>query len=74
MWGNHVTLVAISEIFGATICIISSADNTNYITEIDPKKKKVVHEGGDGEGREREGREGRGKREGREREEEGRER
>lgn len=40
-WGDHLTLLAISEIFGAVISIMSSVEGDNFITEIHPTKKKV---------------------------------
>eukprot|EP01113_Clastostelium_recurvatum_P045985 TRINITY_DN798_c0_g1_i3.p1 TRINITY_DN798_c0_g1~~TRINITY_DN798_c0_g1_i3.p1 ORF type:complete len:555 (-),score=150.10 TRINITY_DN798_c0_g1_i3:132-1796(-) len=35
-WGDHLTLMAVSEAFGIVILIISSVEGDNYITEIRP--------------------------------------
>jgi hypothetical protein len=40
-WGDHLTLLAISEIFGAVISIMSSVEGDNFITEIHPTNKKT---------------------------------
>jgi hypothetical protein len=40
-WGDHLTLLAISEIYGAVISIMSSVEGDNFITEIHPTKKTV---------------------------------
>jgi len=40
IWGNHLTLVAISEIFGVRIRIISSVKGDNFTTEVNPSKLK----------------------------------
>ncbi len=45
IWGDHLTLVAIAEVFGARIRIVSSVEGDNYITEIDPtvlKTQKMI--------------------------------
>lgn len=39
-WGDHLTLLAISEIWGAVISIMSSVEGDNFITEIHPTKTK----------------------------------
>jgi len=40
-WGDHLTLLAISEMFGAQISIFSSVEGDNFITEIHPTTKKL---------------------------------
>lgn len=40
-WGDHLTLLAISELFGAVVSIMSSVEGDNFITEIHPTVKKV---------------------------------
>lgn len=40
-WGDHLTLIAISEMFGVQISIFSSVEGDNFITEIHPTTKKV---------------------------------
>jgi hypothetical protein len=40
IWGDHLTLLAITEIFGTRICIVSSVESDNHVTEIAPKKIK----------------------------------
>lgn len=45
IWGDHLTLVAIAEVFGARIRIVSSVEGDNYMTEIDPtviKTQKMI--------------------------------
>eukprot|EP01129_Flabellula_baltica_P006185 TRINITY_DN228_c0_g1_i1.p1 TRINITY_DN228_c0_g1~~TRINITY_DN228_c0_g1_i1.p1 ORF type:complete len:464 (-),score=93.17 TRINITY_DN228_c0_g1_i1:48-1439(-) len=45
IWGNHVTLIALSECFKVKIKVISSIEGGNYMTEIVPTKilsNKVV--------------------------------
>jgi hypothetical protein len=39
-WGDHITLVAIAEIFGVAIRIISSVPGDEFFTEIDPMENK----------------------------------
>jgi len=39
-WGDHLTLVAIAEIFGVAIRIISSVPGDEFFTEIDPMENK----------------------------------
>eukprot|EP01130_Rhizamoeba_saxonica_P011109 TRINITY_DN4600_c0_g1_i1.p1 TRINITY_DN4600_c0_g1~~TRINITY_DN4600_c0_g1_i1.p1 ORF type:complete len:561 (+),score=99.04 TRINITY_DN4600_c0_g1_i1:379-2061(+) len=40
IWGNHLTLVAVSEVFGSRLVVVSSVEGSNYITEINPTKLK----------------------------------
>jgi len=40
-WGDHLTLLAISEMFGVQISIFSSVEGDNFITEIHPTIKKL---------------------------------
>jgi len=40
-WGDHLTLLAASEIHGAVISIMSSVEGDNFITEIHPTAKKT---------------------------------
>lgn len=40
-WGDHLTLLALSELFGAVISIMSSVEGDNFITEIHPTVKKT---------------------------------
>jgi len=40
-WGDHLTLLAISELFGVVISILSSVEGDNFITEIHPTAKKM---------------------------------
>jgi tetratricopeptide (TPR) repeat protein len=40
-WGDHLTLLAISEMFGVVISVISSVEGDNFITEIHPTQKKM---------------------------------
>eukprot|EP01120_Amphizonella_sp_Union-15-10_P002403 TRINITY_DN12600_c0_g1_i1.p1 TRINITY_DN12600_c0_g1~~TRINITY_DN12600_c0_g1_i1.p1 ORF type:complete len:150 (+),score=35.78 TRINITY_DN12600_c0_g1_i1:3-452(+) len=37
IWGDHLTLVAIAEVFGANIQVISSVSGDNYTTQITPR-------------------------------------
>jgi len=41
IWGNHLTLVAVSENYGAGITVISSNEGGNYIINIEPSKIKL---------------------------------
>jgi hypothetical protein len=36
-WGDHLTLVAASELFGRAITIISSVNDSNFMSEIAPR-------------------------------------
>jgi len=40
-WGDHLTLLAMSELFGVVISILSSVEGDNFITEIHPTAKKM---------------------------------
>lgn len=40
-WGDHLTLMAISEVFGVVLLIISSVEGDNFITEIRPTGKGI---------------------------------
>ena len=45
IWGDHLTLIALSEILGAKISVLSSVEGDQYITEIVPKvitQKRVL--------------------------------
>jgi hypothetical protein len=43
IWGNHLTLVAMSEFFGRKIIVLSSVESTsNLLLEINPKKIKCA--------------------------------
>jgi hypothetical protein len=44
-WGDHVTLIAIAEVFGTSVRIVSSVEGDSFVTEIQPrvlKRTRVV--------------------------------
>jgi len=41
IWGNHLTLVAVSEHFGTKIRVISSVASDSFIIQIDPQVQKT---------------------------------
>jgi len=45
VWGDHLTLIAASEVFNARIVIISSVPGDNFVVDISPIGCDVAAEG-----------------------------
>jgi hypothetical protein len=42
IWGDHLTLIALAEVLGAKISVVSSVEGDHYITEITPKSSLAL--------------------------------